>query len=169
MKINTTKLLEIIKEDVDSIVESMLPHTLIGLVETYIGMSKGCHITLKVYSPDDAEEEDILSLTTENFVIEDSEESTHGDFERILTALKLLKLVESGVAFDLLKAPLMGEQSINVMHSCSSCEFDFPDEGCEVCEGEVKYEVERTIPWTAQKETLSMAFDVLLKKASDHE
>ncbi|HHP0484918.1 TPA: hypothetical protein ACRZ4F_001575 [Vibrio harveyi] len=69
MNINTTKLLEIINEDV----EATQPHTLVGVSETYIGTLKDCHITVKVYSHEDAEEEGILNLGTENFVISDSD------------------------------------------------------------------------------------------------
>lgn len=65
ISINTEKLIEIIREDVDA----TQPHTLVGTSEVYIGTLKGNHITLKVYSHDDAEEERIPEQSTRNFVI----------------------------------------------------------------------------------------------------
>ncbi|HIF6165116.1 hypothetical protein [Vibrio alginolyticus] len=86
--------------------------------------------------------------------------------DRIRRALRLLELVESDNAkvFELLKNPLRGEQSITVQQRCSACAYDMPDEECEVCGGEIEFETHHTIPWTEQKETLSMAFKVLLSE-----
>ncbi|HDM8198710.1 TPA: hypothetical protein P0E36_004894 [Vibrio harveyi] len=160
MKINTTKLLEIIKEDV----ESTLPHTIVGVSETYIGALNGSHITIKVYSHDDAEEEGILNLGTENFVIGDSGE------DRIKKALKLLDMVETESAFNFLKPVMIGEQAITSTQLCHQCDdLDAPDWDCELCAGEGDYEETHVIDWTTQKETLSMAFVAMLKEAGSDE
>lgn len=160
MNINTTKLLEIINEDV----EATLPHTLVGVSETYIGALKGSHITVKVYSHDDAEEEGILNLGTENFVIGDSGE------DRIKKALKLLDMVETESAFNFLKYVMIGEQALKSTHLCHRCyEHEEPDENCELCGGEGEYREMHVIDWTTQKETLSMAFVAMLKEAGTDE
>ncbi|MFV8383398.1 hypothetical protein ACNO5E_04750 [Vibrio parahaemolyticus] len=95
-------------------------------------------------------------------------ESNKPVIDRMTRALKLLELVEGdgGKAFDLLKAPLMGEQEITVQQRCSACEYDMPEEDCEVCGGEIEFETHHAIPWTEQKETLDMAFKVLLAEVS---
>lgn len=87
--------------------------------------------------------------------------------ERVAMALTLLELVEgeSPKAFDYLKGSLIGEQEISVTTTCTACDFDFPDEDCEVCGGEVEYQQEYPITWTDQKDTLSLAFSELLRVA----
>ena len=162
MNINIEKLMEIIIDDV----KATQPHTLVGECETYIGTVKGSHITLKTYSHDDAEQERITEMGTTNFVIDDDDLAP--SLSRIKTAIKLLELVEgeSPKAFDYLKGALMGEQAIYVNHTCSACDFHFPDKDCDVCGGEVEYEKTHPISWSHQKETLSLAFTKLLEVAS---
>lgn len=159
ISINTEKLIEIIREDVDA----NQPHTLVGTSEAYIGELKGCHVTLKVYSADDAEEERITEMTTQNFVIEQSD-----GVDRVALALRLLELVEgeSPKAFDCLKGVMMGEQALKSTHLCYQCDdFHIPDENCELCGGEGEYRELHVIDWTTQKETLSLAFSELLRVA----
>ncbi len=87
--------------------------------------------------------------------------------DRVGLALSLLELVEGDnpKAFDYLKGALIGEQEISVTTKCTACDFDFPDEDCEVCGGEVEYQQEYPITWTDQKDTLSLAFSELLSVA----
>nr|WP_321458684.1 hypothetical protein [uncultured Vibrio sp.] len=95
-------------------------------------------------------------------------ENNKPQIDRMTRALKLLELVEGdGVkAFDLLKAPLIGEQEITVEQTCTACSYDMPDEECETCGGEIEFLTHHPITWTDQKDTLGMAFKVLLAEAS---
>ena len=67
---------------------------------------------------------------------------------------ELIKLVEEGDFLGKLKGPMRGEYSMEVEHSCSACNFDGPDEECEVCGGEINYTEDVTIDWTTQKEII---------------
>lgn len=66
----------------------------------------------------------------------------------------LVSLVEQEDFLSKLKGPMRGEYSMEVEHSCSACNFDGPDEECEVCGGEINYTDEVAIDWTTQKEII---------------
>lgn len=74
---------------------------------------------------------------------------------------ELVTLVEEEDFLGKLKAPLIGEHSIDVECSCSACDFDGPDEECEVCGGDISYIKNVTIDWTTQKEIITAALHEL--------
>ncbi len=74
---------------------------------------------------------------------------------------ELVTLVEEKDFLGQLKAPLIGEHSIDVECSCSACDFEGPDEDCEVCQGDINYIKNVTIDWTTQKEIITAALHEL--------
>lgn len=51
-----------------------------------------------------------------------------------------------------MKAKFRGEFSFDVEMVCSACNYDEPQEDCEVCAGEVTYTESMVVPWTTCKE-----------------
>ena len=50
------------------------------------------------------------------------------------------------------KSAFRGEFSIEVENSCSACDYDEPQDDCEVCFGEVTYTQRHSVPWDTIKE-----------------
>ena len=55
-----------------------------------------------------------------------------------------------------MKAECIGGFSITEELTCTSCFYDEPQPGCEVCGGETTYEQNSTIPWATMKEIYKM-------------
>ena len=67
---------------------------------------------------------------------------------------ELVTLVEKEDFLSKLKGPMRGEYSLEHECSCSACNFDGPDEECEVCGGEITYMETVTVDWSTQKEII---------------
>lgn len=59
------------------------------------------------------------------------------------------------------KALMIGEFSIEVDLTCSSCFYDEPQPECEVCGGEIHYTENKIIDWTTIKEIYAKAVEAL--------
>lgn len=66
--------------------------------------------------------------------------------EAVLTYLSSAEIPENA------KSGMVGEFVISHTETCSGCYYDEPDEECEVCGGEVEYQVSIEVPWTMQKD-----------------
>lgn len=74
---------------------------------------------------------------------------------------ELVTLVEQEDFLSKLKGPMRGEYEIEHECSCSACNFDGPDEECEVCGGDITYIETVTVDWTTQKEIITDALQHL--------
>lgn len=63
-----------------------------------------------------------------------------------------------------MKATCMGEFEIETIQTCSSCFFGEPEPTCEVCGGEIEYEIRYNIPWDTVKKIYKMMATEALKE-----
>ena len=66
-----------------------------------------------------------------------------------------------------MKAVCIGEFEIETTQTCSACFYGEPEVTCEVCGGEVEYQIRYDIPWDTIKSIYKMMATVALKDAAD--
>lgn len=79
-------------------------------------------------------------------LIKEKEDENKIKADAVLSYLSSVEIPENA------KSKMIGEFEISHTETCSGCYYDEPDEECEVCGGEVDYQVSIDVPWTIQKD-----------------